>query len=537
MTGHYRFTDKGTLIIPCAIALVTVIVFSPTLWHDFINYDDPLFVINNPAVKTGLTWDGFVWAFTTGHQGNWIPLTWLSHMLDVQLFGFQAAAGHHAVNLLLHTASSVLLYHFLQQVTAAPWKSATVAVLFALHPLHVESVAWVAERKDVLSAFFCMLTLNAYANYTQAPSRNRYLVTVLTFASGVLAKSMLVSMPLLLLLIDYWPLGRLNRVAVRQLLCEKIPFAIIAIGAGLATYTAHRDHGAIADSFTLTARAGKAALAYLAYIGKMVWPTKLAVIYTFSLYPPRTEIVLASVIVLLIITMTVLHLRGTYPYLATGWLWYAISLFPVCGLLQIGMHSIADRYTYIPLIGIFCIVAWGVPDIARRLHLPPLTIPIIAVLTFTAMTVVTVRQVRHWQDSITLFRHTVAVTENNWVAHTGLGIALKAAGQEDEAVQHLLTAIKAKPSYVNAYLHLGYLYAKRGNVQPAIDAYLTVLRYEPDYAEARYNLGYLYLQTGKISEAHAQYRQLLELQSELAATLLQEITAQQPAGHTSGNRP
>lgn len=524
MTGQSSLPDRIIRILPYVIALLTVIVYSSVLWHDFINYDDPAIVIENPAVRAGLTWDSFLWAFSTGYLGNWIPLTWLSHMLDVQLFGIQPA-GHHAINLLLHVASSILLYLFLKQATAAPWKSAAVAMLFALHPLHVESVAWVSERKDVLSTFFAMLCLCAYSRYSLTPSLKRYLLVLLLFTCGLLAKSMLVTMPLLLLLLDYWPLGRLTRTTFLQLLREKIPFALLAAGSGLLTLQAHRAMGGISESYTLTARAGKAALAYLAYIGKMVWPTKLGVIYSFSLYPPSSELIVAAVVTLLAITTAVFWVRRTYPYLAVGWLWYAVSLFPVCGLLQIGWHSIADRYTYIPLIGLFCIIAWGVPEIAQRLKLPAALIPSGAVLATLVMVILTFRQVSYWQDSISLLRHTLAVTKNNWIAHAGLGLALSNANEEEEAINQFQAAIKAKPSYTFAYQNLGFVYFRRGDLHKAMEAYIIAGTFEPNNPVAHLYLGFLYLQTGYKDAAIAEHTILLGLNTEYAAELMRAISS------------
>lgn len=519
MPGHQTTPEKRTALVPYVLGLLTILVFSQTLGHDFINYDDPVFVTDNPLVIAGLTWEGLIWAFTTGHQGNWIPLTWLSHMLDVQIFGIQSAAGHHGVNLILHTCSTLLLYRFLHHATKAPWKSASVAALFALHPLHVESVAWIAERKDVLSTFFLMLALNSYLCYTRTASWGRYLLTLLLFLFGLLSKSMLVSMPILLILLDYWPLKR-QSPPLRLLIIEKIPFILLASVAAIATFIAHNSLGAISETFTLSARAGKAAIAYLTYIGKMAWPTDLAVIYTFSLYPPQHATVLASILGLVSITAFAVILRRNHPYLVTGWLWYIFSLAPVCGVIQIGMHSVADRYTYIPLIGLFLMISWGVPDIARSIQLSPRLVMVVTIILFAIMSVLTIRQVSHWRNSLTLFQHTVAATENNWIARAGLGLALFNIGREEEAIQQYLEAIKAKPSYVFAHLNLGYAYFKRGNLQLAIDAYQKVIQREPDNPVAHLNLGYLYLNTGNKDAALAEYKALQGVNPEYAAELL-----------------
>ena len=354
-----------------AIVILTLAVFYPVAWHDFINYDDDIFVYANPNIASGLTLASIQWAFTTAYEVNWMPLTWMSHMLDIQLFGLNAGS-HHLVNLLFHAASSGLLYVFLRRGTGAPWRSAVVATLFALHPLHVESVAWVAERKDVLSAFFGMLTLLAYARYTEKQGVGSYLVTLLLFLLGLLSKPMLVSLPLVLLLLDYWPFGRMSisagggatqRSSALRLFVEKVPFLALSACSSVITYMVQQSEGELSQGYTLLSRAGKACVAYVTYLYKMAWPVDLAVLYPFPKYPPSSAKILTCALFLLVISAAVLCMRKRCPYLVTGWAWYIVTLLPVIGLIQIGQHSIADRYTYVPLIGIFIMAAWGVPQL------------------------------------------------------------------------------------------------------------------------------------------------------------------------------
>lgn len=514
---------KNSTYIPYGIVVCTLIVYFRVIWHDFINFDDFVFVVENTHVNTGISLENLYWAFTTGHQGNWIPLTWISHQLDVTLFGLHAG-GHHAINVILHSINGVLLYSFLNRVSASPWKSATVALFFALHPLHVESVAWIAERKDVLSTFFMMFALNIYLKYALENSKKMYITTLILFTCGILSKSMLVTFPVLLLLLDYWPLNRFRNTPFLKLCKEKVPFIIISFACAVITYKAHSALDAITELYTFDAKAGKAALAYLTYLYKMIWPTKLALIYTYSLYPPAWQTIIAALAALSTITLTAVYFRKYAPYIMTGWLWYCITLFPVSGIIQIGMHSIADRYTYIPYTGIFILAVWGITDIFERCNLPRQALTILFIAIIIILATITYRQLGYWQNTTTIFGRTLAVTENNWVAHTILGSELEKTGKFSEAVDHYIAATKAKPTYAVAHLKLGHIYGKLEATRAAIESHVTGLRYEPGNAEAQYNLGYLYLQDNNIEKAREQHQKLLELgKKELAATLMQNI--------------
>ena len=509
-----------------AIALLTLAVYARVLLHDFIDFDDPAFVTLNPNIQGGLTRRESAGLSAPVIMANWMPLTWMSHMLDIQLFGL-APAGHHFVNVLFHTASSCLLFLFLRRTTGAPWQSAAVALLFALHPLRVESVAWAAERKDVLSAFCGMLTLYAYARYAEKPASGRYLIALALFALGLMAKSMLVTLPVVLLLMDWWPLQRFHnaRNTIFRTVIEKIPFFLLSACSSIITYMVHQSFGEVFEGYTLWAKITRACVSYVVYLHKMIWPTKLAVIYPFSLYPPSTLQVMISAGILLLVTGGAIWLRRKCPYLIAGWLWFMVTLLPVIGLVHIGQHSVADRYTYIPLIGVFIMIAWGVPQIIDRLRLPVSANGVLAATVLAAMIVVTSLQLRHWKNSYTIFSHAISVTEGNWVAHNNLGLYVMNEGKIDQAISHFQQSIKAKPSYVIAHINLGVALYRRGDVSGALSSLNTALMIEPGNESAHLGLGLLYADQGDTDRAMDEYRTLESAGSPLAETLLESIRA------------
>jgi len=521
-----------------AIIVITLAVFSPVLWHDFIAFDDDVFVYDNPNIASGLTFEAIRWAFTTGHEANWIPLSILSHALDIQVFGMNPA-GHHAVNLLLHVASSCMLFLFLNRATAAPWKSAAVAFLFALHPLHVESVAWVAERKDVLSTFFGMLTIYLYLLYAEKPDSVRYCATLSCFILGLLSKPMLVTLPLILLLLDWWPLGRTRllsnsdhfcqRVGSSCLIVEKIPFIFLSICSSIITYRVQQVAGELPQGYTFISRAGKSCIAYITYLYKMIWPVDLAILYPFSKYPPSDAKILLSASILVLITIVVIWYSKRLPFLVTGWLWYLITLLPVIGLIQIGQHSVADRYTYLPLTGIFVSMVWGLPLLFDRWQHRNLFLGGIAACTIAVLITLTTVQIRYWKNSETLFKHTLLVTEGNWVMHCNLGLVYLNQGRIDEAVWHFNQSIKAKPSYSLAYLNLGAAYVTSNQFDKAVDAFNWSLKFDPASPKAHYGLGVAYLGLGKRDLAWVEYQELKESGFSYAEGLLEMIKA--PSGN------
>jgi tetratricopeptide (TPR) repeat protein len=515
-----------------AVALLTLAVYGQVLWHDFVNYDDPPFVLANPYIRSGVTLDAIRWAFTSSYESNWAPLTWISHMLDVQLFGMNPA-GHHLVNVLFHVANAVLLFLFLKRATGATWQSTAVAALFALHPLHVESVAWVAERKDMLSAFFWMLSLLAYVRYAQSPGVSRYLTALGVFSLGLMAKPMLVTLPLTLLLLDYWPLGRLSPTTtghpgLPRLIGEKVPFLVLSICASAITYLSQQSD--IYQDYTFQARAARSLIAYVAYLSKTFWPSRLAVIYPWSMYPPSGEKIALSAIVLALITGAVFLARGRHGYLLTGWMWYLTTLLPVIGLVHIGLHSMADRYTYIPLIGVFMMIAWGIPRLLNGWRLRGTVLGILSAVVLVSLITLTSLQLRHWQNSITLFSHAVDVTENNWIAHNNLGQALNDEGRTDEAINHFTEAIKAKPSCLTAYLNLGFAFNRLGDFTAALDAFGRALQLDAKALDAHVGLGFVHLNMGRPDLALAEYRVLQGADPALASKLMERITA-----HSAGN--
>lgn len=528
------YGSKVNIWLPAAIVLITLAVFSPVLRHDFVNLDDPVIVYANPHIQSGVTFEAIRWAFTSGYESNWIPLSWISHMMDIQLFGLEPA-WHHLVNVLLHVASSVLLFLFLKRATGTPLRSAVVAVLFALHPLHVESVAWVAERKDVLSAFFWMLTVYAYIYYTEKPVLSRYLSVLGLFLLGLLSKPMVVTLPVVLLLLDWWPLGRFVSAATgdsgllstspARLFAEKVPFFVLSAGSSTITYLVQQSAGEIVTGLTFLEKASRACISYVEYIYKMIWPVKLAVFYPFVESPPSNAMVLFSVFALVLVTGVAFWKRRRYPFLITGWLWYVVALLPVIGLVHIGQHSIADRYSYIPLIGLFVFIVWGSASFMRKWPVDDVVWGIVLAAALAVMIALTSTQLRYWKNTVTLLTHAIEVTENNWLALNNLGLAYFNTGRVDEALWLFSEAVKAKPSYVRALLNLGAAYSMKNDFAAAKYAFIRVLQFEPENEKAHLSLGLTYLQLGERNHAMAEYQALRSTGSLFAPHLLKEINA------------
>jgi tetratricopeptide (TPR) repeat protein len=510
-----------------ALCLSIFAVYWQVWNHSFVNYDDTLYVTKNPHVQAGLTSKDIAWSLTTTHGGNWHPLTWLSHMLDCHLFGMDPG-WHHFSSLLFHTANALLLFLALNRMTGGLWRSAFVAGLFALHPLHVESVAWVAERKDVLSTFFLFLTLLSYVWYVERRGFYRYLLVILCFVLGLMAKPMVVTLPFVLLLLDYWPLGRLpvgrlqgasltatdplmtsrNVVSqARHLFWEKIPFFIVAAVSSVITYVAQDSHNAVKTltKFPLEYRLANGLVSYTNYLAKMVWPKDLAVFYPHpgqSL--PIWQAVLAGLI-LLVISITVIRLGRRHPYLPVGWLWYVGTLVPVIGLVQVGEQAMADRYTYVPLIGLFVVIAWGVPDLVSGWAYGRTALAITAAVILSVLMVSTWKQLHHWQSSTALFEHTLAVTESNSVAHFGLGNALLEEGKTAEAIHHYSEVLRLDPGYVGARINLGIALLDQGRPADAMNHLFEVLKIYPHDGRVHLNLGVALARQGRTAEAMDHY--------------------------------
>jgi protein O-mannosyl-transferase len=657
-----------TWLLAGALVLVTIAVYWPTMGHDFVSFDDYMYVTDNTHVTSGLTLGNARWAFQSGYAANWHPITWLSHMLDCQLFGLKPG-GHHLTSVLLHALNAGLVFALLQRMTGAAWPSFLVAALFALHPLRVESVVWVAERKDVLSGCFGLLSLLAYARYARGTSEVRspksegdrrsestaraagpssaldvgcsmfdvrtsvaarrfwYWSAVAFFALGLMSKSMLVTLPFVLLLLDYWPLGRMKRSAVRDqrseagdtlhaqrsafhasritfhvsrptaqsqianrksqiclpLLVEKLPFFVLAGAASVVTFLVQRRGGAmtVAEYLPLGVRSGNALISYGRYLGKLFWPVNLVPYYPHPGHLPMGQVVLAVLVLgglsALVLWLGWVRTRSTASHsfevksgtrwnaslppketgsdvgwLIVGWLWFLGMLVPVIGLVQVGQQGMADRYTYLPSLGVLLVAVWGAYELAQgkaegrgqrsaagdTLHAPrsmlhasrftfhvsrtrvqsqianrksQILLWVAGCATITLCFVLTRQQLAHWKDSETLFRHMVAVNESDALAHNNLGIALGRKGQLDEAIRHCREAIRLQPEYAEAHNNLGIALDEKGQVGEAIIQYREAIRLKPDYADAYYNLGTLLLLNGHLDEAIHQFQEALRL--------------------------
>jgi len=482
-----------------ALILVTVAIYWQVAGFDFVNYDDDLYVYENAHVKAGLTLDTVKWAFTAVVVGNWMPVTLLSHILDSQLFGMQSGA-HHIVNVLIHALSSVFLYLFLRRATGARGASAFVAFVFALHPLHVQSVAWVAERKDVLAAFFLFLALNAYLCYTQRRSRGRYWGMAAIFCLGLMSKPTLVTFPFALLLLDWWPL---RWTAWPKTIWEKLPLIALSAGASVVTYLVQSSTSSVA-AIPLGARIENAIRSYVTYIRQVFWPTDLAVFYP---YPPSTQAwhVAAAFAAIFTLTVAAIRARHSRPYLTVGWLWYLGTLVPMIRFVQVGLQAHADRYMYIPLLGLTVILAWGAAEIIQNC---PLTRPMFAtaaILSCAACAALAGRQVSYWRNTETLFRQALNVTQENWVAEDNLGLYLARSQRAAEAIPHFEAAVRIRPDFVRAHYDLGLSLLQSGYCADAVPHFRTALRLHSDYPEASSSLGQCEMALGNYADAIAQY--------------------------------
>ena len=547
------------------LALVTSALYWPVRHFEFNNYDDAQYLIENPHVQNGLTAGSIRWAFESGYAANWHPLTWLSHLLDITLYGFNAG-GHHFTNLLFHVANTVLLFLLLRQYTGALWRSAFAAALFAWHPLHVESVAWVAERKDVLSAFFWMLTLLAYGKYAQDQSKRPensppqsgadlyFVLAIASFALGLMAKPMLVSLPLVLLLLDYWPLKRLSgprspvtpaadddtfpahhRLTLVAAVVEHSPCIILAALSCLITFRVQNRYGAVEElsKFPLSERIANSLVAYVTYLAKLFWPARLAIPYPYNHNLPAVEVIVAA-LVLVAISALALYSIKSRPVLFVGWLWFLITLIPVIGLVQVGGEPMADRYTYIPSIGIFMMVAWlifGCLD-ARSPARKPLAFALPS-LILVACLVTASRQISYWKDSITLWTHAIAVTKDNAVAHCNLGAALFGQGKMSDAIEQEHIAVKINPDYPEAENNLGWFLGQQGKWAEAIPHFRAAADSRIKRDKFYLNLGLAYLNTGKPDDAVPPIRRFISLNPNFAfahACLADALTQQRRFG-------
>ena len=515
-----RFIRVLLVLAAVVLASVTVAVYWQVGDHTFIRYDDGDYVYENSHVNRGLTWKNVEWAFTAFHSANWHPVTWLSHMADVSLFGMDAGK-HHLTGLAFHVLNTLLLLGVLYDMTRRLWPSVLVAGLFAFHPMHVESVAWVAERKDVLSTFFCLAAIWAYVLFVRNPGWMRYAGAIVLYGLGLMAKPMLVTLPLMLALIDYWPLERfrierqgwrlrLSGSALRRIVIEKVPFVLMAAGSCIVTLKAQRQAIHSLDVISLPMRLANAATSYGWYLWKMAWPTRLSVLYP---YPAEAQYGLAAAVAagLLAGTFVVLRLGLRYRYLPTGWLWYLVTMLPVIGLVQVGDQAHADRYTYIPSIGVFIIVAWGGAEIVRLHPRWRWAAAVTSLIVLTASCVLTWRQAGYWKIDVTLFGRSLAVVRDNYILRTNYGVALAEQGDLDAAMRELEAAVRMEPDSSRTLDSLGTVMANKGKPEDALQWHLRAIEADPESATAKYNAGVTLIKLGKAGKALPYLRHASEL--------------------------
>ena len=529
---------RQIIALSLLLAAVTFAIYVRVSGLAFVEYDDPDYVSRNPHVQAGLSWQTIRWAFTATEAANWHPMTWLSHALDCQLYGLNPA-GHHVTSAVLHVFNVVLLFLLLFRATGSPGKSSLVALLFALHPLNVESVAWVAERKSVLCTLFFLLTLAAYGWYVQRPNLRRYLLVAAMFALGLASKPMVITLPCVLLLLDYWPLQRMqgwapasqafpvSQLPLRQLVLEKLPLLALSAGSAVVTVVVQRTGGAM-DTFRdypLATRLENAVCSYALYLGKAFWPARLAALYphpgnTLGFWKPAV-----ALLFLIAVTGLVWQLRSTRRYLVTGWLWFLGMLVPVIGIIQVGTQAMADRYAYLPMIGVFVMVVWLLGELADRKALPvrwrlaPATV-VLMVLSF-----LTWRQIGYWRTTLSLWTHALRVTADNEVAEENLGGALQDLGRIAESLPHFQNGARITPEEVVVHVNLAATLAQLGHYREAIPEYQAAIRLgpHPDVLKVVYaDLGSVYLNLGDFAKAHENYRQSLQIDP-LQAKVLQGL--------------
>ena len=517
------------------LAAISLAVFGQTIRYDFVNFDDDLYVYNAPAIQAGLTRQGIALAFTSQHARNWHPLATISHMLDCQLYGLKAG-GHHATNVILHTIAVLLLFRVLREMTGAVWKSTIVAALFAVHPLHVESVAWVSERKDVLSAVFFLLMLNAYVRYARAPSMTRYLLVAVLFAAGLMSKPMLVTAPVILLLLDYWPLRRFKQYSSttgkvlnsgkqlrtrQRLFLEKIPLLLLSAGSCFVTFVLQKRATGAIPPLPFLWRVQNALVSYVMYLWETLWPTHLAVFYPHPNNTVPIWAVVLAVALLLAITVSAIVFRNKRPYVFTGWFWYLVMLLPVIGLVQVGEQGHADRYTYLPHIGLFLLAVWLAADLVAVHQARSRLAIATAVVIILALGWAAFIQTSYWRNSETLWTHAVDVTSDNDFAHNNLGYLCVDQGDLDKAIAHFEAALRIRSRKLNPHYNVGSAFvrmnladalARKGQPDEAMVHYEEAIRLQPNYADAYYNRGNVLFAEGRIDEAMADWEKTLQIQ-------------------------
>jgi protein O-mannosyl-transferase len=539
-------------LLAALLVLVTIALYWPATRCDFLNYDDNLVVTSNVHVQNGLTLSSIKWAFFNPDidSGYWQPLTVLSHVADCQWFGLKPW-GHHLTSVLLHALNTALVFLVFRRLTGAPWRSVMVAAAFGWHPVQVESVAWVADRKDVLSAFFALLTLLAYTCYVQHMTSNScpafaglrrervtgpgkdvraplishitchmllyYWLALFFLALGLMSKPTLVTWPFVLLLLDYWPLERFKSNRAWLLMAEKIPFFALIMATSIVTFAVMKPEGPVVPlkNLPLGARGGNVLISYCRYLGKLCWPTDLAVFYPYPGYWPVVVVVLAGGLILGMTTLFIVK-RSRYPFLLMGWLWFVGTLVPVIGLVQVGKQAMADRYVYVPSLGVLILAIWGVCELTRRWRYQELVLSVAGCGVIVLCLGLTRQQLGYWRDDETLFRHALAVTKNNWIAHNNLGATLLKKGQIDEAISQFQEALRLKPDHPEAHNNFGIALNKKGQIDEAVSQFQEAIRLKPDDAEAHYNLGNAFLKKDQIDEAISQFQEAIRLKPDYA---------------------
>ena len=519
--------DRIAFAICFLLALMVWGVFGQTLRHEFVNCDDDRYVYDNPAISKGLTSSGMRWVLTHPHVANWHPLTSLSHMLDCQIYGLNPG-GHHGTNVLLHMATVILLFLVLRQMTGSLWRSAFVAAVFAIHPLRAESVAWISERKDVLSGFLFMLTLAAYTRYARVAdggwrvASRRYLAVVLFFILGLMSKAMLVTLPFVLLLLDFWPLKRFQTLKTKKpgvrLILEKIPLLLLSAAFCGVTIWAQREAIVLDRAVSVPWRFGNAFCSYAIYIKQLILPVRLAPFYPhMGVSLPAWEVG-ASVALLAGISWGVFAGRKKYPYLVTGWCWYLGMLVPVIGIMQVGLQAHADRYTYLPQIGLVIMAVWLIADWCAALRHRRAVLATTAAVVLTVLTVAAHRQTRYWRNSFSLWTHTLACTDRNPLAHNNMGLVFYDRGSYDEAIRHFEKSIEISPNVAMTYGNLGLAFSRQGQFDKAIPYFEKALKINPDYGDAHSNLGVIFIRQNQFEKAAGHLEKALKINPDSAET-------------------
>jgi protein O-mannosyl-transferase len=514
-------SPKKKIIIYIVLTIVTLAVYWQVNQYDFVIIDDPMYITENHHIQSGFTVEGLAWAFGIRSAAFWHPLTWLSFILDYQLYGLNAG-GYHITNIILHIMSVMLLFWLFIRMTGTIWPGAFVAAFFALHPLHVESVAWVTERKDVLCAFFWMLTLCLYVYYTEKPLIKKYLFVLLSFVLALMSKSMAVTLPAVMILIDYWPLSRFqNRLESKKgdlflwQLKEKTPFFLLSVIFSIITFNAQKGLSVDYPAFTLNSRIANAMVSFVVYPGKLLWPYDMTFFYPFTNQYPVWQIV-ATVVIIVFISITVIVMAEKAPPLFVGWLWYVVTIAPVIGIIQVSSQAMADRYIYLPSIGISIMMAWGVPLLFRNKNIRQKILFPVAIAFLAVLALVTWKQCGYWKNSFELLNHALQIRNDVFIVHDCLGLALSAEGKNQEAIDHFNQALRLKPDYANAFCNRGIAYIHSGQYKDAIQDLNEAIRLKPNHISAYYNRAVGYSQIGRYDLAVRDYSESLHLKSDYA---------------------